>query len=101
MKKYLKSKLFYFLFLLICLLVIYLGGGKVLFYLISSVLIFYAGYKVNSVVQLYKDYKLALKFNSLAFSQKQYEKLLQENEALKNELKQATERLQLHHQLNN
>lgn len=96
MKKLSKKQLaIYIAILMIGILLILLGGGSLLLYFSLIGFSFYAGFKARGVVQLVRDYRLGLKYNSLAFSQKQYEKIVKENENLKRELSSASERLNI------
>lgn len=81
---------------ILALLVTYLGGGKLLIYLLLLLSGIFIGNKFNSLMQLYKDYKLSLRVNSIIANSKQYEQQQEEIERLKIENKSLLERLTLY-----
>jgi hypothetical protein len=90
-----KKSLWNIIFILIGLAILLLGGGTLLLYISMIGFSMFAGYKLRGLVQVIRDYKLALKINTLAFSQKQYEELLKERDALRADLQAVNERLKL------
>jgi len=78
------------------LIVVFLGGGKLLIYLALLLTGLFVGIRYERFRRIYQDYKLGLQVNSILVSQKQYEKQKEELEQLREDLKHANERINLY-----
>ncbi|MEW9702914.1 hypothetical protein [Paenibacillus sp. SI8] len=78
------------------ILITLMGGGKFMIYFVIAVLFFFMGKKYSDVWKLYHDWKLAIKVNTVQFSSKQMELLVNENKTLKDEISSANQRLQVY-----
>lgn len=72
------------------------GGVRVMSFFLSIIIFFLLGMKVNELLSLYRDYKLAMKMNSLSISQKQFKQMEEENKSLKDQLESMNQRLQFY-----
>lgn len=64
-------------------------------YLLLLVTGCFLGWITKGIMQSIKDYRLALKVNSIQFSMKEFEKMQEENKRMKDDLQTATQRIQL------
>lgn len=78
-----------------------LGGGKLVAYLIVLAVGLFLGARYVSFKQMYKDYRLALRVNSIQFSANETIRVQTENKQLKEELSSVLQRLELHQMMNN
>lgn len=57
---------------------------------------YFLGSRIEKLLQLYRDYKLSLRVNSIVTSTKQYEEREKEIQQLKNDLQTANHRLAIY-----
>ncbi|MEI7028343.1 hypothetical protein [Paenibacillus sp. y28] len=82
--------------LVLSLIVTFLGGGKLLVYLLLLVTGLILGAKYTQLKQLYQDYKLGLKINAIQYSQKESQQLKQKVADLERDLATANQRITLY-----
>lgn len=94
MKKY--KKLSLAITLLISLIVVFMGGAKLMIYFALLITGLFFGSRYERFRRIYQDYKLGLQVNSILVSQKQFTAQKDELEQLKQDLKHANERINLY-----
>lgn len=80
---------------LFALVITILGGGMILVYLGLAITFFVVGWLSKGVLQVYKEYRIALKVNTVMYNNQETEKMKKEIEQLKGELKSASDRMSL------
>lgn len=91
-----KKRLYNIGFIGLGLILILLGGGMLLLYLSMIGFSIYLGYKLRQLVDVIRDWRLAMKINSLQFSKKQFDELVKERDTLREDMKAMNERLKFY-----
>lgn len=78
------------------LLMTILGGGMILVYIGLMISFFILGWISKGIMQVFKEYKLALKVNTVMYNSKESEKMKLEIDQLRAELKSAADRIAIY-----
>lgn len=78
------------------LLITLLGGGVILVYIGLMVSFFILGWISKGILQVFKEYKLALKVNTVMYNSQESQKMKSEIDTLRAELKTAADRMTIY-----